>query len=254
MNLGIQGKRALIFGGSRGVGRAVAMALAAEGVDVAVCARKEWAARKVASEAVAASGIKAAGYGIDAWDEPSAVDLVDRIVSEFGAIDILFGIARRASIQDRNDLSTSAWQSHIENGFLRFKAATEVLLSGMRLRKWGRILWMIPCTNRGTAAARRAHSVTGAALCAWLKSLSVEVADDGVTLNILKSTPVLRDPMNNLPLRIRQSHPATANRAFGHQAPSVPQAASVAAFLVSDLAGGVWGRTIRLGGQRRNRA
>ena len=66
MDLDIRGKRALIFGASRGVGGAVVRALAVEGADVAVCARKEWAARKLASEAKENSGVKAAGYGIDA--------------------------------------------------------------------------------------------------------------------------------------------------------------------------------------------
>ena len=50
MDLGIKGRRALIFGGFKGIGRAVAGALAAEGCDVAVCARKEWAAQTVAAE------------------------------------------------------------------------------------------------------------------------------------------------------------------------------------------------------------
>lgn len=65
----------------------------------------------MASEAVATSDIKAAGYGIDAWDEPSTLDLVSRVMDDFGSIDILFGIARRSWLQDRSELPTSEWQS-----------------------------------------------------------------------------------------------------------------------------------------------
>lgn len=253
MNLGIQGKRALIFGGSRGVGRAVTMALASEGVNVAVCASKEWAAQKVASEAVAAGGIGAAGYGINAWDGPSTVDLISRIVKDFGTIDILFGIARRARLPDRNELSMREWHFHFDYSFLRFKTATEAVLSGMRHRQWGRILWMIPFANRGTGIAGRMHSVMDTALSAWLRSLAAEVFGDGVTLNILRSTPVSRGPRDEPSLRMHQARSAS-NPTIGDEAPSVPQVASVATFLLSDVASGVCGRTIRLGGRKHDSA
>ena len=159
MDLGIRGRRALILGGSRGIGRAVAGTLAAEGANLAVCARKGWAARRVASEAAGGWGVEAAGYCIDAWDESSAAALVDRITGELGAVDLLFGVARRPALEDRHRLS---WKERLDDGFLRFRATTETLLSGMKDRQWGRVLWMIPWPAPGTSAERQLHSVTGA--------------------------------------------------------------------------------------------
>ncbi len=230
MDLGIKGKSALVFGGSRGIGRAVAGTLAAEGANVAVCARKEWAARKVADEAAEGGGVKAAGYPLDAWDEPSAVTLMDRVIADFGAIDILFGIARRTSLGDRHTVS---WKSLLDNGFLRFKAATETLMPGMQRRQWGRVLWMVPCPVPGTAAERHFHSVAGAALPAWLQSVAAEVAGENVTLNVLKPAPVWKTAGDH--------DPPPAGEL------TVAEVAAVATFLLSDPARGVYGRTIELG-------
>ena len=218
MELGIEGRCALVFGGSRGVGRAVAGALAAEGAHVAVCARKEWAARRVAAEAAAGGGVRTAGYPLDAWDEPSATALVDRVLAEFGPIDILFGIARRPKLEPGRALS---WKTQLDNGFLRFKAATEALLPLMRRRRWGRVLWMIPWPVSANGVERRLWSVTGAALSAWLESTAADAAGDNVTLNVLK--------------------PASL---------SVPEVAGVATFLLSDRAGGLYGKTIEMGNGR----
>ena len=241
MDLGIQGRNALVFGGSRGVGRAVAGALAAEGANVAVCARKEWAARRVATEAAEGSRVRAAGYHLDAWDEPSATALVERVTADFGAIDILFGIARRPPREDRRTLS---WRSQLENGFLRFKATTETLLPGMRRRRWGRVLWMVPWPMARTGIEKHVHSVTSAALPAWLQSVAAEVAGENVTLNVLTPAPV-RIPVASG----RREEPRAGFRsAYADETLSVTEVAAVAAFLLSDRARGIWGRTIALGG------
>ena len=237
MDLGIKGKSALVFGGSRGIGRAVAGALAAEGANVAVCARKEWAARKVAAEAAERGRVKAVGYPLDAWDEPSAAALMDRVIADFGAIDILFGIARRTLREDRPTLS---WGARLDNGFLRFKAATEALLPGMQRRQWGRVLWMVPWPIPGTAAERHFDSVTSAALPAWLQSVAAEVARENVTLNVLKPAPVRRTTGDKDP-------PAGPRPAPASETLSVSEVAAVAAFLLSDPARGLYGRTIEFG-------
>lgn len=119
MDIGIKGKRALVWGGSRGVGRAVAKALASEGADVAVCARKQWAAEHVAREVAEISGVKSFGYGIDGTDEHSAVAPVLRAMEAFGGLDIFFGISRRPELGEDRELTSEDWMLQFESGFLR---------------------------------------------------------------------------------------------------------------------------------------
>ena len=260
MELGIRGRNALVFGGSRGIGRAVVGALAAEGANLAVCARKEWAARRVAAEAVE-QGVKALGYPLEAWDEASASSQVDRIVRDFGAIDILFGIARH-TLPDhaQGNTGTSAWSVRLDDGFLRFKALTEALLPGMRRRRWGRVLWMVPGPETRDGARDSVRSVAGAALTAWLRWVAAEVAQDNVTLNVLKPPPFWRRPAPagrvpdksvpdksgvSLPLAGAGPQDTDPPPASGTLSPG--EIAAVAAFLLSDRARGVRGRTIELG-------
>ncbi len=246
MDLGIKGRRALIYGGSRGIGRAVAGALAAEGADVAVCARKEWAAQKVASEAAENSGVRAKGYKIDAWDEPSTRTLVSHIVDDFGAIDIMFGVARRPALEDRNVLPPDGWQSQLDRGFLRFKATTEALLPGMQNRQWGRILWMIPWPVAGTSVERQLYSVTTAALTAWLESVAADLAKDNVAVNLLKPAPGYRIAGSGGSPRHDKSQQGSIPGPTGETL-SIRQVAVVAAFLLGNLTGGMRGKAIDLG-------
>ena len=248
MDLRISGKRALVFGGSRGVGRAVARALAANGVDVAVCARKEWAARKVAAEAAENSGVRAIGYKMDAWDAQSTVSLINRIVDDFGVIDILFGIARRPALEDGNVLSPDCWHSQLDSGFLRFKAVSETLTAGMQDRQWGRILWMIPWWNAGTSIERQLHSVMAAALSAWLQSIAANLAEDNVIVNVLRPPRMSKTTETGAAFSPRYgrsrrgSMPATADGTL-----SVRQVAAFATFLLSNLASGVSRKDMEFG-------
>ena len=238
MDLGIRGRRALVFGGSRGVGRAVAGALAAEGADLAVCARKGWAAQRVASENVERSGVNAAGYRIEGWDEPSTVALVSRITEDLGDIDLLFGVARLPAPPEG---SAPSWETRLGAGFLGFRAATETLVRGMQRRGWGRVLWMIPWPDPGTDAERQVHSVAGAALSAWLKSAAAGVAGDNVTLNVLLPAQAAGAPRSRGGTR-----PDASPAPKGETPSATPRVAAVAAFLLSDLAGGLCGQTIDL--------
>ncbi len=258
MDLGIKGRSALVFGGSRGIGRAVAGALAAEGANVAVCARKEWAARRVAAEAAERGGVRTAGYPLEAWSEASAGGQVERIARDFGAIDILFGIVRHALRDDGQ--GNPDWSARLDDGFLRFRALTETLLRGMRSRCWGRVLWMVPWPEDRNGAGGSVRAATDAALTAWLHGVATEAAQDNVTLNVLKPPPFWRRPIRAGRVRPEsdpapgEPEPPPAGTAIGDRrpcresdVPSAGEVAAVAAFLLSDCARSVYGRTLELG-------
>ena len=246
MDLGIKGRSALIWGGSRGVGRAVSGALAAEGASIAVCARKRWAAEQVARETAEDHGVRAVGYGIGDQDERSAAKLAGRIASDFGGMDLLFGICRRPRLEERDGLSSDAWAAQFESGFLRLKTLTELLLPGMCERRWGRILWMIPSDGAATKLERQVHLLMSGLLANWLKSTANEVSRYNVVLNVLTPGATAKggartSPQASADRRARRSEPHCASAAL-----SARQVAAVAAFLLGDVAGCVRGETIRL--------
>ena len=246
MDLGIRDRPALIWGGSRGVGRAVSGALAAAGANIAVCARKHRAAEQVAREAAGDHGVRAVGYGIGDPDEQSTVELVGQIASDFDGMDLLFGICRRPWLEERDGLSSDAWVAQFESGFLRLKTLTELLLPGMCERRWGRILWMIPSDGAATKLEGRVHLLMSRLLAAWLKSTAKEVSEYNVTLNVLTPGTVAKggarpSPRTSADGRVRRSEPHSVSTSL-----SARQVAAVAAFLLGDVAGCVRGETIRL--------
>ena len=246
MDLGIKDRSALIWGGSRGVGRAVSAALAAAGANVAVCARKHRAAEQVAREAAEDHGVRAAGYGIGDLDEQSTAELVGHIACDFGGMDLLFGICRRPWLEERDGLSSGAWVAQFESGFLRLKTLTELLLPGMCERRWGRILWMIPSDGAATKLEGQVHLLMSGLLATWLKSTAKEVSEYNVTLNVLTPGAIskggtIASPRASVDRRARRSGPRSASTSL-----SARQVAAVAAFLLGDVAGCVRGETIRL--------
>ena len=246
MDLGIGDRSALIWGGSRGVGRAVSGTLAATGANIAVCARKHWAAEQVAREAAEDHGVRAVGYGIGDLDEQSTVELVGHIASDFGGMDLLFGICRRPRLEERDGLSSDAWVAQFESGFLRLKTLTELLLPRMCERRWGRVLWMIPSGGAATKLERQVHQLVSGLLSAWLKSTAEEVSEHNVTLNVLTPGAISRvganaSPQASADRRARRSEPPATSTSL-----SARQVAAVAAFLLGDAAGCVRGETIRL--------
>ena len=246
MDLGIKDRAALIWGGSRGVGRAVSAALAAEGANVAVCARKHRAAEQVAREVAEGHGVRTAGYGIDDRNGRSTAQLVKHIVAEFGGVDLLFGICRRPWLEERDGLSSDAWAAQLESGFLRLKTLTELLLPGMCERRWGRILWVIPSGGAATKLEGQVHLLMSGLLATWLKSTAKEVSEYNVTLNVLRPGAIAKggtraSPRASADRRARRSEPRSASTSL-----SARQVAAVAAFLLGDFAGCVRGETIRL--------
>ena len=185
MDLGITGRRALVSGGSQGLGRGIAEALAAEGVRVIVCSRDGDKCADLAREIAEKYDVEAHGIACDLAD-PAAIDRAASFAQEtFGGIDILLANTGGPPFGAISKVAVETWQAQFEAMVLSVFRLTGHVLPGMRERQWGRILIVgstgvvEPIPELGISNTLRVS------LANWAKTLSFEVAGDNVTVNML---------------------------------------------------------------------
>ena len=204
MDLGIKGKVALVLASSRGLGQAMAVSLAREGVKVAVTGRSLEGLQK-SVELIQAAGGTALALNWDLSDASVINALVTRVEKELGPIDILINNTGGPPPTPAAGQDPALWQKSFNDMVLSLIAITDRVLPGMRQRKWGRI---ITSTTSGAIAPIKNLAISNtlrAALLAWSKTLATEVAADGVTVNIIMPGRIATD-------RLRQLDEAKAKR------------------------------------------
>ena len=190
MDLGIKGKVALITGGSRGLGRQSALALAAEGVSVAICARGEETLNQTADE-LKATGVKVGAYVADLGDESGANDLVAKVEAELGSIEILVNnVGGSLGTSDLVNSSLEDFHMVMNANLWSAVALMKNVLPTMQEQRWGRIINISSIFGReygGTAPYMSAK----AAMIAASKHTAMAVAKDGVTVNSIAPGSIL---------------------------------------------------------------
>ena len=204
MDLGIKGKVALVMASSRGLGQAMAVSLAREGVKVAVTGRSQEGLNESVAMIEAAGGVALALH----WDlaDPTVIDaLVAKVEKELGPIDILINNTGGPPPTLAAGQDPALWQKSFNEMVLSLIAITDRVLPGMRQRQWGRI---ITSTTSGAIAPIKNLAISNtlrAALLAWSKTLAAEVANEGITVNIIM-------PGRISTARLRQLDEARAKR------------------------------------------
>ncbi|MGW5875984.1 SDR family oxidoreductase [Nocardiopsis terrae] len=255
MDLGIAGKVALVTAATSGLGRAVAVALAAEGVRVAVTGRDE-ERLDAAVAACRAHGADAVGVSWDLAEHGRAGEVVSRVVDELGPVDILVnntgGPPPTTALGQRPGL----WQDMYAAMVLPVIGLTDAVVGGMRERGWGRIITstssgpIAPIPNLGVSNTLRAS------LHSWSKTVANEVAADGVTANVIvpgriatprvESLDRARAERSGLPLEQVREQARGSIPAGRYGDPE--EYGAVAAFLASRQAAYVNGSVIRVDG------
>ena len=186
MDLKLTGKRALICGGSSGLGRAVATALAAEGAHVALLSRNAEALQAVADELNAAGPGRAVVVTADLADHEGLLKAVAVAEAALGGpIQILLNNTGGPPPSGVNGLEPSVWRDHFESMVLSIFRLTDRVLPRMRGAGWGRILNVASITVVEPSAALGVSNTLRASVAAWAKTLANEVGPDGVTVNTL---------------------------------------------------------------------
>jgi 3-oxoacyl-[acyl-carrier protein] reductase len=239
VELGIEGRVALVTGASKGLGLGVATALAQEGVTVAISSRSR------EQIDAAASTIGARAFVHDAGDAEGAPELVRRVEQELGPIDILVSNSGGPpASSDALGFTLRQWRAAYDLLLLGAISLVAAALPGMRERKWGRVLSLSSSVIREPSAVLVLSASHRAGLLAALKTIARQVAGDGVTVNSLLPGVIATDRARELgadsPERIRQ---IPAGR-LG----TVEEFAAPAAFLCSEHAGYITGTTVLIDG------
>lgn len=182
MDLGIAGKIALVTGGSRGLGRAAAMSLAGEGVNVAICGRTRETLDTTVGD-LKALGVRSVGVVADVSDPPSLESLHDEVVASLGAIDILVnnagGSGTKANI---DDTSLDDFKAVFDLNLFGSYRLMELVLPYMKQQAWGRIINIASVYGR-ESGGKLSYMAAKAALIAATNHAGRSLAKTGVLVN-----------------------------------------------------------------------
>jgi 3-oxoacyl-[acyl-carrier protein] reductase len=255
MDLGLKGKTALVLGGSKGLGRGVANALAGEGVAVAMLARGKEALDQAVAE-ITASGGQAIGIPADTAEWSTIENAANRARAELGPIDILLNNSGGPPPTRVIGVAPELWEAHFRSMVLVFFRLTEMLLPDMRQRGWGRILNVASESVIQPIPQIAISNTLRAAVVNWAKTLAGEVARDGITVNTLLPGAFETDRVLQIQRATSAQQGITMEEFAQRAARNIPvgrmgkpaEFGAMAAFLASPLAGYITGSMIRLDG------
>lgn len=250
MDLGLTGRTAVVGGATGGLGRAVATALAAEGVRVAVVGRRAELAEQVADEI---GGVPVVADLTDAAQRDAAVATVRE---RLGDVDVLVLNGGGPPPGTASGLDVAGASAAVEALVSPHVALVEAFLPGMRERGWGRVVAIGSSGVQQPIPNLAASNLGRAALAGYLKTLAGEVSGDGVTVNMVLPGRIDTDRVRSLDAAAAQRQDTEADAVRAASIATIPvgrygepdEFAAVVAFLASTRAAYVTGEQVRCDG------
>jgi 3-oxoacyl-[acyl-carrier protein] reductase len=248
MDLQLKDKTALVTGASMGIGRAIAKALAAEGVKIAIVARRRNLLEALADEIAGAGGAKPIVFETDVMQDGAVKRLAAAAREALGHVDILVNSAGGSQPAIGIDAPDDAWDHAMTLNFVRVRQLTHAVLPDMVERHWGRV---VNITGKSEPDNLIAATPSKAAVHAWAKGLSREVGRHGITVNCIPPGRIMSEQIRRKysdEFRTEQSAKDIPVGRYGEP----EELAALAVFLCSPIARYITGAVMPVdGGLRR---
>lgn len=256
MDLGLSGKAALVAASSRGLGRAVAEELAAEGAHLILCARSPEPLDEAASQISERYDAQVLAVAADLSDPQGVFDVVTAGQARFGQIDILVTNTGGPPAGAFETHSAEDWSHAVRQNLDSVLNLTRAVLPGMRARQWGRIVNVTSIAVKQPVDGLILSNSIRAAVTGFAKTLSNEVASDGVTVNNVLPGYTRTERLEELASSLAASKGTTREAAFAAWESGTPMGrigepaefAAVVAFLCSERASYVTGVSVQVDG------
>jgi len=198
----LDGRVALVTGGNRGLGRAIAEAFVEAGASVAVTSRDRQRAETAASDISNATRGKCVGLALDVRDDRQVRDAVAQVIAELGGIHILVNNAGLNIRESITDLKDESWEEVIETNLAGAMRCSRAVAAHMVDQRWGRIINIASMLSFIGIAQRSSYASSKAGLLGLTRAMALDLAPHGVTVNALCpgvfkteiNRPILNDP------------------------------------------------------------
>jgi 3-oxoacyl-[acyl-carrier protein] reductase len=191
----LSGHVALVTGGSRGIGAAVALRLAEAGAAVAVNYRERADAAEAVVAKIEASGGRAVAVAADVSQAASVTKMVEQVGAALGPIDILVNNAGVAIVRGVDDLTEDDFDRTIMVNLKSAFLCTQAVLPGMRARKWGRIVNITSGAARGAGAIGPHYNASKAGMEGLARGYAARLVKEGITVNNVAPSLIETDMM-----------------------------------------------------------
>ncbi|HUC42175.1 MAG TPA: SDR family oxidoreductase [Candidatus Micrarchaeaceae archaeon] len=243
--MSLQQRVVLVTGGSRGIGKGIAMGLAREGARVAISYRSNKTAAQNTLRQVLSAGAECFAVEADATDAKTVQVLIEKVLEKFGRLDVLVNNVGEFNWKPVAESSPEEWEAVIASNLYSVFYACKFALAPMRRQRWGRIV------NLGAVGAERAfgqatisaYAAAKAAVVSFSRSLAIEEAKNGITVNVINPSNV-----DEKELTAEEARRIRDARAPIGRPPSAEDVATAVKFFASESADYITGQVLNVSG------
>jgi len=202
----LKGKSALVTGGSKGLGKAMARGLAEAGADIFISSRKADELEAAAHEISDGLEVRVEWMVADMADRAQVQKLAKEATRRLGKVDILINNAGINIPQAIDEITDEAWDSVVEVDLTSVMSLTRALVPGMKARKWGRIIHISSVLGVGGRLKRSVYCACKSALIGLARASALDLGTYGITVNCLCPGPFLTDMPGKLLNDVEKQH------------------------------------------------